>query len=78
MSKKKQEATWYEGEGRLLAQYIFGCVFPLAQLETGWPEKHDDLLKVAQLLNKNLSQSRIVALTNVIAMAAKRKKHERI
>jgi len=67
MHKINKEATWYEGEGRLLAQWLFGCVFPLTQLENGWPETYHDLLKVATLLNKHLSQERIVALIDIIA-----------
>ena len=57
-------ATWYEGEGRLLAQWVFGRVYPLANLNG---EIHDDLLQVARLLNKHLSQKRIVTMIDIIA-----------
>jgi len=82
------KATWYEGDGRLLAQYLFGCVFPLSQLETGWPEVYKDLLKVAKLLNKHIPQERIKILIAILyggikaynkkARAEEEKKHGKV
>jgi hypothetical protein len=67
-----RKATWYEGEGRLLAQWLFGRVYPLASLESGSPETYRDLLKVATLLNKHLTQKRIEILIDILAEGIKK------
>jgi len=75
-NRPNPKAQWYDGAGRLLAQHLFGCVFPLANLETGWPEVYGDLLQVSKYLNRNLSQVRIETLIDIIHTGIQKRNKE--